>query len=376
MSFTFTPGPDTVDGSEIDDSGLAQAGNDLVDGRGGNDTIAGEADNDTLIGGSGDDVLLGGDGDDSLDGGTESDRLEGGSGNDTLSGVSAGALSADTLDGGAGDDLIILGESSEAVIGGGGNDTINILDYAPAGTWTLTGSTWTDGVVSINGAGGTLSFTDDGGTFFSDPNAVCFAAGTRILTARGEVEVEMLRAGDLVATLSGQGAPMKPVLWIGRRHVALADLANAAEVAPVRIAAGALGEHTPHRDLLVSPDHCLFLHGMLVPSRLLVNGTTISVEAGLPAVTYFHVELAGHDILLAEGAAVESWLDTGNRAWFDNAPVAMITVASSLDLHGAGWDANRACAPLVQGGPELQAIRDAIALRAGAPASDRRTAAA
>ena len=44
----------------------------------------------------------------------------------------------------------------------------------------------------------------------------------------------------------------------------------------------------------------------------------------LPArgrVTYFHIELEVHDILLAEGATSESDIDLGNRGAFDNAGV-------------------------------------------------------
>jgi hypothetical protein len=153
------------------------------------------------------------------------------------------------------------------------------------------------------------------------------------------------------------------VLFLGRRRFVLAGNPAAAEVAPIRIRAGALAENTPHRDLLVSPDHCLFLAGRLVPARLLVNGTTIRPETRLAEVTYFHVELEDHDVLLAEGAPAESWLDTGNRAWFENAPVAMLAPA--------------ACAPIVQGGAELAEIRDALALRAAAIAEEvARTAAA
>jgi hypothetical protein len=170
---------------------------------------------------------------------------------------------------------------------------------------------------------------------------------------------------------------MKPVLFLGRRRFVLAGNPAAAEVAPIRIRAGALAENTPHRDLLVSPDHCLFLAGRLVPARLLVNGTTIRPETRLAEVTYFHVELEDHDVLLAEGAPAESWLDTGNRAWFENAPVAMLAPAGNLAAHGAEMDAAAACAPIVQGGAELAEIRDALALRAATVAEEvARTAAA
>ena len=209
----------------------------------------------------------------------------------------------------------------------------------------------------------------DGGAFeplTAGTFAVCFAAGTRILTAKGEVAVENLRAGDLVATLSGQGSPMKPVLWIGRRRTALAGNPNARDLAPVRIRAGALGENTPHRDLLVSGDHCLYLDGVLVPARVLVNGTSITLEHGLAEVTYYHVELEAHDVLLAEGAAAESWLDCDNRAWFENAGVAMMQVDAVLGSYGTAPAAGRLCAEVMHGGERLAAIRDAIALRAHA----------
>ena len=35
-------------------------------------------------------------------------------------------------------------------------------------------------------------------------------------------------------------------------------------------------------------------------------------------VTSYHIELDAHDLVLAEGLAAESYLDTGNRGMFDN----------------------------------------------------------
>ncbi|WP_372624056.1 Hint domain-containing protein [Falsiroseomonas sp.] len=305
----------------------------------------------------------------SMSGGAGADTLDAGAGADTLAGGGS-----DSLVGGGDNDLFVVGGANNTIVGGDGTDTAT---FTNAGTYTVTGAS---GDFTITGAEGSNTFTGmeflrtntgdvelTEGTFF-----VCFAAGTRILTAQGEVEVERLQAGDLVATVSGRGAPMQPVLWVGRRRVVLAGHPNAEELAPVRIRAGALGGNAPHRDLLVSPDHCLYLNGALVPARLLVNGTSITAERGMAEVTWYHVELESHDVLLAEGAAAESWLDCDNRAWFENAPVAQLAVGGSLEAAGTGWDASRACARLVHGGPELAAIRAGIV--ADAPAAVRSAA--
>ena len=74
----------------------------------------------------------------------------------------------------------------------------------------------------------------------------------------------------------------------------------------------------------MSPDHALYLHGVLVPARLLVNGASI-IREPRDDVTYYHVELRRHGLLDAEGVAAESYLDTGNRGFFANAgePLAL-----------------------------------------------------
>ncbi len=46
--------------------------------------------------------------------------------------------------------------------------------------------------------------------------ATCYAAGTRILTPRGEVPIERLHRDDLVLTISGQA---QPISWVGHRRV-------------------------------------------------------------------------------------------------------------------------------------------------------------
>ncbi len=158
-------------------------------------------------------------------------------------------------------------------------------------------------------APGTVA-TNDGSSF-----VVCFLAGTRVATPAGEAAVENLRVGDLVLTADGRVAPVR---WVGLQTVATL-FADPLCTFPIRIAAGALGEGLPARDLLVSPDHALMLDGVLVQAGALVNGTTIVREAAMPErFTYFHVELDDHALVLAEGVPAETFVDNVTRRRFDN----------------------------------------------------------
>jgi len=117
---------------------------------------------------------------------------------------------------------------------------------------------------------------------------------------------------------------------------------------------------------VVSPDHGLFVHGVLIPARLLLNGTSIRVETECRTVTWYHLELDSHDVLLAEGLPVESYLDTGDRASFENG-------GQPLQLHPEfsvrRWDV-LGVAPLVVTGPELDAARHRVDIRASGGPGD------
>ncbi|GGC58415.1 Hint domain-containing protein [Chelatococcus reniformis] len=152
----------------------------------------------------------------------------------------------------------------------------------------------------------------DGGT---DITVTCFCRGTRIATPAGEQPVETLTAGDIVLTAQGK---THPVLWIGRQTVATA-CADPLRTHPIRISAGALAEGVPVRDLHVSPDHALLVEGVLVQAGALVNGATITRGATPEArFTYYHIELADHALVLAEGAPAETFVDNVTRRRFDN----------------------------------------------------------
>ncbi len=158
----------------------------------------------------------------------------------------------------------------------------------------------------------THALTDEYAVAFAPLSTVaCFRAGARILTARGEVPIEQLRAHDRVATASGRLAPVR---FVGHRRT---------RAAPVCIQAQAFGPGRPHRALHLSPDHAVAIGGALIPVRHLVNGASVA-DAPAQPTAYHHLELARHAVILAEGLPVESYLDTGNRAAFDDPfPVAL-----------------------------------------------------
>ena len=225
------------------------------------------------------------------------------------------------------------------VTGSGFNAAVNLTIGANIPTSADFLATYTGGVVQIT--------TD----------LPCYAAGTHIRTDRGEVAVEDLAVGDAVAaTLHG---PWAKVVWLGHREVDCARHPRPHDVWPVRIVRDAFGPGQPARDLWLSPDHALHVDGVLIPVRYLLNGATI-VQVPTETVSYWHVELACHDVILAEGLACESYLDTGNRGAFANGGGA---VQLHPDFALKVWE-REACAPLVTGGTELGVARSYLLWRA------------
>jgi hypothetical protein len=162
--------------------------------------------------------------------------------------------------------------------------------------------------------------------------------------------------GDLVATHSSGPARVK---WIGHRCIDCRRHPAPFKVWPVRVQAGAFREGVPRRDLWLSPDHAVFAEGVLIPVKHLINGTGV-VQEETAEITYFHVELEQHDVLLAEGLPAESYLDTGDRANFANGGV---TIALYPDFPARIWDA-MGYAPLKVVGPEVATVRQRLATRA------------
>lgn len=165
--------------------------------------------------------------------------------------------------------------------------------------------------------GHTFGLSNDGnnGTAIYEGGVPCFCRGTLIRTDTGEVPVEALAIGDRVITLSGAARPVK---WIGRRAYDPRFAAGNRNVLPIRIEADALADGVPSRDLWVSPQHALCLGRVLVPAQLLINDATITQPVGVDRLEYFHLDLGTHDVIVAEGAAAESYVDCDNRGTFHN----------------------------------------------------------
>lgn len=145
--------------------------------------------------------------------------------------------------------------------------------------------------------------------FVSLPNTPpvipCFTPGTLIEAESGPLPIEVLTVGDLVRTMDHG---LQPIRWIGQRRVA-----GTGTMAPVRIAAGAMGNY---REMLVSPQHRMLIAGhaaqmhfgmdeLLVAAKHLVDGRRIT-QNDQAEVTYIHLLFDRHEVIFAEGAPTES----------------------------------------------------------------------
>src|SRR5262249_53082755 len=193
-----------------------------------------------------------------------------------------------------------------------------------------------------------------GGTVVTETTP-CYCAGTLILTDRGEIEVERLAIGDRLITADGTA---RPIRWIGKRSYA-GRFAPGAHVLPVCIKAGALDVDQPRRDLWISPQHAMFLEGVLIEAIDLVNGVSIVQADRVERVDYFHIELDTHDVIIAEGALSESFVDDDSRGIFQNAHEFAALYPNTSPVRPA-----RYCAPRHAFGLQVEAARRRIAQRA------------
>jgi hypothetical protein len=154
-------------------------------------------------------------------------------------------------------------------------------------------------------------------TASTDAFTPCFLAGTLIATPAGDRPVETLAVGDPVTTADERSVPVR---WVGRRTVVSA-FGPGPEQAPVEIAADAFGPGLPARPLRLTADHALLVDGVLVQAGALVGTAARRLTAAELGERYtvYHVETEAHGLILAEGVAAETFLDTVTRRRFDNA---------------------------------------------------------
>lgn len=196
-----------------------------------------------------------------------------------------------------------------------------------------------DGKISANTPEKGNGFFDGGhgNSFVEDkitPPPICFVRGSLITTLRGEIAVEDLRLGDEVATADNG---FQPIRWIGARKVSGQRLTRMANLRPVRIEKGALGNGLPRADLYLSQQHRVLVRSKVVgrltgsneafvAAKHLVNGSTITLCDALPEVEYFHVLFERHEVVFANGAATES-LFIGAMSWKSLSPTAREEIA-------------------------------------------------
>lgn len=187
-------------------------------------------------------------------------------------------------------------------------------------------------------------------------SVACYLRGTLIQLADRQVAVEDLVIGDNVLTSSGS---QRPIRWIGHRSYA-ARFANAnPDLLPVCIKAGAIDVAVPSRDLWVSPKHAMYIDGVLIPAAVLVNGVNVIKAERVDHLEYWHVELDSHDIIIAEGAASETFIDDCSRNIFQNAPSFYSLYPDDVALEAVY------CAPRLESGHIVAEVRRQLAERAG-----------
>lgn len=308
-----------------------------------------------------------------------------------ISGVQAGGA---LPTGDPGDLFFDAGRAAPLINNGG--DNITLLDPSGAGTFiqaTFNGDALDDPTLGLAGYAGfpagatrsgsgedfgsdtdgqSLQRTGDGAdTFASDTPTpgttnICFANGTRLLTPTGYREVDTLRRGDLVRTADGKEAPVR---WVFSKSWTAAAMRKHRNLAPICITKGALGLGLPKRDLRVSQHHRVLIESsismrmfgareVLVPAKALLSLPGIYIETPQDPVSYFHIMLSQHDVVIAEGLRSES-LYLGPQAL---ASVPRAALQEAMTLLGLSEDAlRRGDTPPARPLPEMKQARRLIA---------------
>ena len=164
--------------------------------------------------------------------------------------------------------------------------------------------------ISDTGDSGPISGFQGGGNYDLDSFTfvACFEADTLIRTDSGERPVQTLSPGDKVFTIDDG---IRPIRWIKRSLHKWASAPHRHK--PICISAGSLGAGLPHTDLHVSPQHRILMpdpdghRGMLVPAKKLIGMPGVRQMRGRRTVSYLHLMLDEHHVVLANGTPAESF---------------------------------------------------------------------
>ncbi|SMP30964.1 Hint domain-containing protein [Shimia sagamensis] len=291
-----TENADFIDGSVSFESALMVTGdgNDTVIGTHGDDEIWAGGDNDLINASSGDDTIGGGAGSDTITGGTGSDSfvIEDNDGFDVITDFTMDDRQTDQLDVSE-----LTNEDGEPV-------QVSDVDVSSDNIGNAILSFPNGEAVKLQG----IQASSINNSTLIEMGIPCFTAGVMIATPNGEVPIDHLHVGDLVQTLDH--GP-QPIVWIGKRHLGLAELIAFPKLRPVFIREGALGNS---RDMLVSPQHGMVTtQGGDTPQlaraiHLARNGGPgFRIALGVQEVTYYHLMLERHEIIMADGAPTESF---------------------------------------------------------------------
>jgi hypothetical protein len=204
-----------------------------------------------------------------------------------------------------------------------------------------------------------FSGSSAGVTLAQNDSTPCYCRGTLITTASGDVAVEALSVGDKVMTIGGR---VRAIKWIGRRSYGGRFVMGRTDILPICIKARALAPNVPKRDLWISPHHAMYFEdcgGVLIEAKDLVNGVTVIQAETVERVEYFHIELDTHDVVLAEGAPSETFMDDDSRGMFHNADEY-----HALYRENVAPAVARYCALRLDDGYEVEEVRRRIASRA------------
>ena len=170
--------------------------------------------------------------------------------------------------------------------------------------------------VEVFGTGGSSNNWDliEIGIDSTSSAVVCFVGDTELQTPQGPRKVCQLEAGDRVITQTGQP---RTIIATNVRHVRPIELYRETRLLPIRITAGALGGGLPEHDLLVSRQHRILIASriarricgqdeVLIPAFRLVGLPGIDIGRTIHPISYHHVLLDCHDIVLANGAPAET----------------------------------------------------------------------